>query len=91
MITTAGKCSRLACQARVIGDGVVVEVPSGMYVNEIDNIEDLIGSRAKDNILHPITGALLVEKDKLVTRTMITQLKDTQVEVAEYMAKVQDA
>ena len=91
VITIAGKCSRLACQARVIGDGVVVEVPSGMYVNEIDNIEDLIGSRAKDNILHPITGALLVEKDKLVTRTMITQLKDTQVEVAEYMAKVQDA
>ncbi len=91
VITTANKCSRLACQARVIGEGVVVEIPSGMYVSQIDNIEDLIGSRAKENILHPITGAILVEKNKLVTRTMITQLKDTQVEVSEYMAKIKDA
>ncbi|MEL4895259.1 2Fe-2S iron-sulfur cluster-binding protein [Crocosphaera sp. Alani8] len=91
VITTANKCSRLACQARVIGDGIVVEVPSGMYVNEIEDIEDLIGSRAKENILHPITGAILVEKNKLVTRSMITQLKDTQVEVSEYMTKIQAA
>ncbi len=91
VITTANKCSRLACQARVIGEGVVVEIPSGMYVSEIENIEDLIGSRAKENILHPINGSILVEEGKLVTRSMITQLKDTQVEVSEYMGKIQDA
>ncbi|MEA5510118.1 2Fe-2S iron-sulfur cluster-binding protein [Crocosphaera sp. UHCC 0190] len=90
VITTANKFSRLACQARVIGEGVVVEIPSGMYVSEIENIEDLIGRRAEENILHPITGAVLVEAGKLVTRSMITQLKDTQVEVAEYIAKTQD-
>lgn len=90
VITTANKFSRLSCQARVIGEGVVVEVPSGMYISEIDNIEDLIGSRAKENILHPITGAILVEEGKLVTRSMITQLKDTQVEVSEYLAKIED-
>lgn len=90
VITTANKFSRLACQARVINEGVVVEVPSGMYVSQIDNIEDLIGRRAEENILHPLTGAVLVEAGKLVTRSMISQLKDTQVQVSEYMAKTQD-
>ena len=91
VITTCTKFSRLACQARVLGEGVTVEVPSGMYISEIDNIEDLIGSRAEDNILHPITGTVLVEKDKLITRSMITQLKDTQVEASDYLAKTRDA
>ena len=91
VITTCTKFSRLACQARVLGDGVVVEVPSGMYISEIENIEDLIGRRAEDNILHPITGTVLVEKDKLITRSMITQLKDTQVEASDYLAKTRDA
>jgi ferredoxin len=91
VITTCTKFSRLACQARVLGEGIVVEVPSGMYISEIDNIEDLIGRRAEDNILHPITGTVLVEKDKLITRSMITQLKDTQVEASDYLAKTRDA
>ena len=91
VITTCTKFSRLACQARVLGEGIVVEVPSWMYISEIDNIEDLIGRRAEDNILHPITGTVLVEKDKLITRSMITQLKDTQVEASDYLAKTRDA
>jgi ferredoxin len=91
VITTCTKFSRLACQARVLGEGVVVEVPSGMYISEIENIEDLIGRRAEDNILHPITGTVLVEKDKLITRSMIIQLKDTQVEASDYLAKTRDA
>lgn len=90
VITTANKFSRLACQARVLKEGVVVEVPSGMYVSQIDNIEDLIGRRAEENILHPLTGTVLVETGKLVTRSMITKLKDTKVEVSEYMSKTQD-
>ncbi len=91
VITTCTKFSRLACQARVLGEGVVVELPSGMYISEIENIEDLIGRRAEDNILHPITGSILVEAGKLITRSMITQLQDTQVEVSDYLAKTRDA
>ncbi len=90
VITTCNQYSRLACQARVLGEGVVVEVPSGMYVSQIDNIEDLIGRRAEENILHPITGGVLVEEGKLVTRSMISQLQDTQVAVSEYLAKTQN-
>jgi ferredoxin len=91
VITTAGKYSRLACQARVMGSGVVVEVPSGMYISSIDNIDDLIGRRAEEDILHPLTGQVLVEGGKLITRSMITKLQDTQVQVREFLAKTTDA
>jgi len=40
----------------VIGEGIVVEVPSGMHVSAIDDIESLIGRRAEQNILHPLNG-----------------------------------
>lgn len=91
VITTSNKFSRLACQARVMGEGIVVELPAGMYVSDIDNIEDLIGRRADGNILHPITGTVLVEAGKLITRSMITQLNDTKVEASEFLAKTSDA
>lgn len=90
VITSCNQFSRLACQARVIGEGITIEVPSGMYVSQFDDIEELIGRRAEDNILHPLTGTVLVEAGKLITRTMITQLKDTQVETSEYLAKTSD-
>ncbi len=91
VITTANRFSRLACQARVLGQGVVLELPAGMYLDEIDDIEALIGRRAEQDILHPITGKVLVEEGKLITRTMITQLNDTQVEVTEYLSRTSDA
>ncbi len=88
-ITSCNMNSRLACQARVIGEGVVVELPSGMYVSDIDDIEALIGRRAEQDILHPLNGKVLVEQGKLITRSMISQLKDTQVKVNEYLADTQ--
>ena len=89
-ITSCNMNSRLACQARVIGEGVVVELPSGMYVSDIDDIEALIGRRAEQDILHPLDGKVLVEEGKLITRSMINQLKDTQVKVNEYLANTQE-
>ena len=77
VITSCQANSRLACQARVIGEGVVVELPPGMYVNSLQDIEALIGRRAETNLLHPITGALLVEEGKLITRSMMRQLSNT--------------
>jgi ferredoxin len=90
-ITTCQVNSRLACQARVLGEGVVIELPSGTYVSQFQDLETLIGRRAEQNILHPISGKVLVEEGKLITRTMITQLKDTQVKAGEYLANTQDA
>ncbi|MDG2990231.1 2Fe-2S iron-sulfur cluster-binding protein [Candidatus Synechococcus calcipolaris G9] len=91
VITTCNANSRLACQARVMGTGVVVELPSGMYVNAVDDIESLIGRRAEQNILHPLDGRILVEEGKLITRSMITQLQDTQAQAGEYLANTTEA
>lgn len=81
--------SRLACQSRVLGEGVVVEVPAGMYLNAVDDIETLVGRRAQEAILHPLTGTILVETGKLITRTMISQLEVTQGEIVTHLANSQ--
>lgn len=91
VIATAKFNSRLACQARVVGDGVVVEVPSGMYVNAIEDIDSLIGRRTEQDILHPLNGKVLVEAGKLITRSMISQLQDTRLQVGEYLAQTREA
>ena len=90
-ITTCKMNSRLACQARVRAEGVVVELPSGMYLSQIDDVEELVGRRAQQDILHPISGKVLVEEGKLITRSMITQLKDTKGEVSKYLAQTTDS
>lgn len=91
VITTARTDSRLACQARILGDGVVVELPSGMYINAIEDIESLIGRRAEQDILHPITGQVVVESGKLITRSIVNQLKETNLQVGKYLASSTDA
>jgi hypothetical protein len=75
----------------VIGEGVVVELPPGMYISSNDNVEDLIGRRAQQDILHPLSGQVLVEEGKLITRSMISQLQTTQSQVREYLNQTQEA
>lgn len=77
VITSCQPNSRLACQARVMGSGVVVELPPGMYINSIKDIEALIGRRAEQDLLHPLTGQVLVEAGKLITRSMLRKIEDT--------------
>ncbi len=77
VITTCKPNSRLACQARVLQNGVIVELPPGMYINSIKDIEALIGRRADQDLLHPLTGQVLVETGKLITRSMLKQIEDT--------------
>jgi hypothetical protein len=69
----------------VIGEGVVVELPPGMYISDTDDVENLIGRRAQQDILHPLSGQVLVEEGKLITRSMIGQLKATQSQVTKYL------
>lgn len=87
VITTCKMNSRLACQARVVGDGVVVDLPAGMYISEVEDIETLIGQRATQDILHPLYGTVLVESGKLITRSMISQLQQTRGEVSEVLSR----
>jgi ferredoxin len=91
VITTCRPNSRLACQARVIGQGVVVELPSGMYVSDVEDIQSLVGRRAEQDILHPLNGKVLVEAGKLITRSMISQLQDTQQSANQFLSNTRDA
>lgn len=90
VITTCKTNSRLACQCRVLSNGVVVELPPGMYVNSLQDIEALIGRRAEQDLLHPITGQVLVEVGKLITRSMLKQLENTSFKVGEYFHHTTD-
>jgi len=77
VITSCKQNSRLACQARVLQNGVIIELPPGMYINSLKDIEALIGRRAEQDLLHPITGQVLVEGGKLITRSTLKQIEDT--------------
>lgn len=91
VITTCKPNSRLACQARVLDNGVVVELPPGMYINSIKDIEALIGRRAEQDLLHPITGQVLVEAGKLITRSMMKQIEDkTSFNMGQYLTNSKD-
>lgn len=58
--------------------------PSGTYVSAIKDIDSLIGRRAEQDILHPLSGKVLVQAGKLITRSMISQLQNTRASVGEY-------
>ena len=82
--------SRLACQCRVLGEGVVVQLPEGTYVERVEDLFDLVGSRAEKNILHPINGMVLIAKNKLITRSRLEELKRLNVEVQAVKDDVAD-
>ncbi|MBL8799114.1 MAG: (2Fe-2S)-binding protein [Planctomycetia bacterium] len=81
MITGANPRSRLACQARVLGEGVVVQLPEGMYIEKVEDLMRYLGQRAQTSILHPINGSVLIEKGKIITRSRLEELKHLNCEV----------
>ena len=73
--------SRLSCQCRIIGEGVEVLLPDGMYVQSFDELEALIGQRSKVPILHPADGRVLIREKKIITRSKIMELKDVDFDI----------
>ena len=82
-ITGVEPSSRLACQCRVLGDGVTVELPEGMYLEKVEDLMSLLGTRAEKNILHPINGSTLIAKGKIITRSRLEELRSLNTEVAD--------
>ena len=78
-----GRCqgSRLACQAKVLGEGVVIELPEGMFIEKADDLTSLVGRRTKIPILHPRDGRVLIRKNKIITLSKITQLEKEDFDV----------
>jgi hypothetical protein len=75
--------SRLSCQARILGEGVVVRLPEGMYIERAEDLLDLVGTRAERDILHPINGSVLIAKGKVIIRSRIEELKRLNVEMEQ--------
>jgi ferredoxin len=73
LVATADCDSRLACQARVEDDGAVIEIPAGLYVQDLAGIENQIGAKAAYDFLHPVTGRVLIPKGKIITRTIYAE------------------
>jgi hypothetical protein len=73
LLATADPDSRLACQCRIDGEGILVEVPEGLYVQSIEQVDRLIGSVAGYDYLHPLTGQRLIPKGKVITRTVFNE------------------
>lgn len=82
LITGAGKYSRLACQCQVVGEGVEIRLPEGMYVQSFNDLEELIGKRTQQPILHPLDGHVLIQSGKFITRSAIMQLADVDFNVS---------
>ena len=87
-----GRCtgSRLACQAKILGEGVVIEVPEGMFIEDVADLETLIGRRTKVPILHPKDGRILVRKGKIITRSKIKQLENEDFDVLGFRAQSEE-
>lgn len=80
-ITGARESSRLACQCRVLGEGVVIDLPDGMYIERAEDLLSMVGTRAAQNVLHPLNGSVLVAAGKIITRSRIEELKRLNAEV----------
>jgi len=82
ILTGAQPNSRLACQALLVGGDVEVELPKGLYVESVSELEGLVGKRTDVPILHPISGDILIMEGKIITRTLIMQLSEVNFDVS---------
>lgn len=86
LIAEADASSRLACQAKVLQDGVVVRLPKGLYIEKSTDLNELIGRRAEARILHPVHGRVLVEEGKIITRSVVTKLAQVDIDMQQLIA-----
>lgn len=91
MITGADASSRLACQAKIAGEGVVIDVPPGIYLESLAQAEALIGRRAEEPLVHPVTGVVLVPAGKIITRSVVTALKKIDLNVIDVLRTTEEA
>jgi ferredoxin len=79
--------ARLACQTRIVGSGVIIEMPQGTFVKSVQDLEQGIGKRAEQTLIHPMTGEILVEKGKLVMRSALEKMKEPSNKFAANFSK----
>jgi ferredoxin len=78
--------ARLACQTRVVGNGVVIEMPEGDFVQSEEDLAQEIGKKASATLIHPLTGEILVERGKLVMRSALEKMKESSDKFASFLS-----
>lgn len=91
LLGSANDSSRLACQAKVIADGVVIRLPEGLYVERSMDFEDLVGRRAESRLLHPVDGRTLVVEGKIITRSVLEHLRRAEADLQVLMRSSREA
>lgn len=76
MLSMRAANSRLACQARVLGN-VVVMVPDAQFISLADELTALIGKRAERDILHAADGRVLVARGQIVTKYVVQNIRES--------------
>jgi ferredoxin len=79
--------ARLACQAKILGEGIIIEMPKGDFVESEEELEHEIGKKAKATLIHPMTGEVLVEAGKLILRSALEKMKDASNKFADRLNK----
>jgi ferredoxin len=78
--------ARLACQTRAIGEGIIIELPSGTFLESEQDLEQQIGKKAAKNLYHPMTGEILVQAGKLVLRSALEKMKESSNKFADFLS-----
>jgi len=91
LLSGANQSSRLACQAKVLAEGVKVKLPDGLFIENTADLEELIGRRAEAPILHPIDGRTLVQRGKIITRSTVNKLQSVDTDVKQLLARSKEA
>jgi len=85
LITGARENSRLSCQTRMGDSGeVTVLLPEGLYIESANELEDMIGRRTKEPVRHPGDGSILIAPGKIITRSRIMELQDTDFSMLQF-------
>lgn len=80
--------ARLACQCQILEAGLVVEVPKGKYVGSEAELESLVGKKAQQSLIHPITGEILVYEGKLILRSALLKMQEVDREFEKEMGSL---
>jgi ferredoxin len=77
--------ARLACQCKILDAGVSINVPKGKYVASEAELESLVGKKAQQSLIHPITGEILVQEGKLILRSALEKMQELNMEFEKEM------
>jgi len=77
--------ARLACQCKVLEQGVEITMPKGKYLGSEAELESLVGKRAQQSLIHPSTGEILVAEGKLILRTALEKMQAVSKEFEKEM------